>query len=461
MTGIIIPLLIHLWNVRKGKTLKVGNIAFFSETPVSRARSFRLTDLLQLLIRCLIFIMLAMFIAKPILSSAFSPNQEGWLLMEKSTIAAAYREYGKEIDSMLDRGAELHELGGQFAEMKLSDSTNDKPGEISYWELLRQLENRISNGLPVTLYTENRLARFGGERPMLSLNLDWKQVNMDREATWIENAYASYDDSIMVVMGKTNGERTVFNKIVLPKSDPMIKPDPLHVQLENDTMRVDTNALSILIYADAGTKDGSYLASAIEAAREYTKRKIQVSIVKDTGRIEGADWLFWLSASKLPGNAKAKNIFMYSGGKSHPVYSNFSLQDENALIPAYKIFSDSVIHAGTAVWLTGSGQPMLTRHPARQIYIFYSRLDPKWNGLVWNDQFPQFVTDLLYPVQQVRGSDHRLIDGQQILPVEKKGKKFSTPVISRPIDHWFWLIAFVLFIAERMIAYRKQKPANG
>jgi hypothetical protein len=148
MAGVIIPLLIHLWNVRNGKTLKVGSISFFYETPVSRARSLQLTDLLLLLLRSLIFLLLAMFIAQPILKSKFSSKKEGWLLMEKSTIHTAYAEYKKEIDSLLDRGAELHELGGDFGAMKLGDSSVDESGEISYWELLRQLENKVPGDYP-------------------------------------------------------------------------------------------------------------------------------------------------------------------------------------------------------------------------------------------------------------------------------------------------------------------------
>ena len=460
MAGIIIPLLIHLWNVRKGKTLKVGSISFFSETPISRARSLRLTDLLLLLIRCLIFLLLAMFIAKPILSSTFSSNKQGWLLIEKSTIPAVYREYGNEIDSMLDRGAELHELGGNFEVITLADSTVNEQAGISYWELLRELEHKIPGGLPVKVYTENRLARFYGARPILNLNLDWKTVDTNHETTWIEQAYTGYDDSIVMVIGKSSGEGTTFNKHVLSESDQMINPDPLSVQYENDTMRVDTSELNISIYADAGTKDGQYLAYAINAVKEFTKRKIHVNIVSDTSRMENADWLFWLSERKLPVNATAKNIFSYAGGKMHSVVTNFSIQNKNDLIPAYRVYMDTIIRNGATIWLTGYGQPLLTRHTTRPEYIFYSRLDPKWNGLVWSGQFPQFVIDLLYPVQQMKGRDNRMIDDQQLLPMVKTSKHSNARAFTRPLDHWFWIIAIVLFLIERIVSYRKQKPAN-
>jgi len=246
----------------------------------------------------------------------------------------------------------------------------------------------------------------------------------------------------------------------LSESDQMINPDPLSVQYENDTMRVDTSELNISIYADAGTKDGQYLAYAINAVKEFTKRKIHVNIVSDTSRMENADWLFWLSERKLPVNATAKNIFSYAGGKMHSVVTNFSIQNKNDLIPAYRVYMDTIIRNGAMIWLTGYGQPLLTRHTTRPEYIFYSRLDPKWNGLVWSGQFPQFVIDLLYPVQQMKGRDNRMIDDQQLLPMVKTSKHSNARAFTRPLDHWFWIIAIVLFLIERIVSYRKQKPAN-
>ena len=57
--------------------------------------------------------------------------------------------------------------------------------------------------------------------------------------------------------------------------------------------------------------------------------------------------------------------------------------------------------------------------------------------------------------------DYRMIDDQQMLPAVKAGRNSGARTNTRPVDHWFWLMAFLLFIAERIIAYRKQKLANG
>jgi hypothetical protein len=284
---------------------------------------------------------------------------------------------------------------------------------------------------------------------------------MNRTSTWIEQAYSSNDDSIIVLMGKSGADKTAFSRLVLPMLDPKIKTDPLRVEFENDSLNVDTNTLHIMVWTDVQAKDGQYLASAIEAAKEFTKRKIDLSVVKDTLSMKGTDWLFWLSDHKLPSNTNAKNIFMYAGGKSQSVTTHFSPTNTDEHIPAYQIYRDSIGNAGVTIWQTGSGEAMLTRLPNKNDIIFYSRLDPKWNGLVWSEQFPRMVIDLLYPVRQVRGRDDRLIDDKQFMPVQTKDDHSNSPLFSRPIDHWFWLMAFVLFLVERMLSYRKQKFANG
>ena len=79
-----------------------------------------------------------------------------------------------------------------------------------------------------------------------------------------------------------------------------------------------------------------------------------------------------------------------------------SFSIENMLVPVYQIFMDTLTSEGAVLWQTGYGQPMLTS-PNKSTFIFHSRLQPKWNGLVWSEVFPQQVVKLLYPEQQVKG----------------------------------------------------------
>ena len=90
--GIIIPLIIHLWNVKKGKTLKVGSISLLGESSRQSAKSLKLIDLLLLLLRCLLLIILAIILAKPLWNSINTEKtKSAWILIEEENSKEIYK----------------------------------------------------------------------------------------------------------------------------------------------------------------------------------------------------------------------------------------------------------------------------------------------------------------------------------------------------------------------------------
>ena len=109
ISGIIIPLLIHLWNVKKGKTLKIGSVSLLGESSRQNARSLRLLDLLLLLLRCLLIIIVSILLAEPVwISSNSASRKGGWILIEKDNFTETYSNFQKEIDSLDQAGFDLH-----------------------------------------------------------------------------------------------------------------------------------------------------------------------------------------------------------------------------------------------------------------------------------------------------------------------------------------------------------------
>ena len=64
--GIIVPILIHLWNVQTGKTLRVGSIALIKESVSHRARRLKISQWLLLLVRVALILLLALLLAQPV-----------------------------------------------------------------------------------------------------------------------------------------------------------------------------------------------------------------------------------------------------------------------------------------------------------------------------------------------------------------------------------------------------------
>ena len=65
--GLLIPVLIHWWRSRSGRVLEIASVRFLEKGAQPVARRRRLQDLLLLLLRCLLFIVAAVWLAIPLL----------------------------------------------------------------------------------------------------------------------------------------------------------------------------------------------------------------------------------------------------------------------------------------------------------------------------------------------------------------------------------------------------------
>src|SRR5690349_18614316 len=65
LSGVLIPVLIHLWNKKPGRTIKVGSIRWLEATASKRLNSIRLHDWLLLLLRMAIVALVALVLTQP------------------------------------------------------------------------------------------------------------------------------------------------------------------------------------------------------------------------------------------------------------------------------------------------------------------------------------------------------------------------------------------------------------
>jgi hypothetical protein len=489
ISGIIIPILIHLWNVKKGKTLKIGSVSLLGESSRQNARSLRLLDLLLLLLRCLLIIIVSILLAEPVWISSNSVTQKGgWILIEKDNFTETYSRFQKEIDSLDQAGFDLHlfEPGFKAADLnKLKDSeiTRDSTSaQLSYWSLLRMLDQEIPSGKEVYLFTANRLNRFKGERPEIVTKLKWKiYTPKDSNATWIESAWFT-NDSIRAVIAQA--EPKGLKKIPVT-IDPSNRNAAfiLDIQdgntslsfkntsaLEQKPVRVDTSTIRIAVYTDNFKKDAEYLNAAIRAIQKYTQRKIELSTAK-SGLINGAqNIVFWLS-EKMPPESQIRNLragsslFIYQKGKTEEVNSlivlpEHSLQKE-AIILKKRIQLAERSKNNFAIWEDGFGQPLLDQEITNKVklYHFYSRFNPEWNGLVWNEDFAKILIPLIIPDLRDELSElyeRRSLAESWIIPAKAEIK--SGTVLKNPesdLKHVFWISLMLFFLAERWLSFRK------
>ncbi|MGB5384751.1 MAG: BatA domain-containing protein, partial [Lutimonas sp.] len=72
LLGLIIPLLIHLWNRKKINTIKIGSIQLLKESNPKQARSFRLNEWVLLFLRMLMIGVLTFLLVGPALNKPVS-----------------------------------------------------------------------------------------------------------------------------------------------------------------------------------------------------------------------------------------------------------------------------------------------------------------------------------------------------------------------------------------------------
>jgi len=132
--GIILPIAIHLWNQDPGKILEVGSIRFMDPSSYRQSTKWQLNQIWLLLLRCLLIILLSLLLAKPVWNTGAKNENKAWIVLPQTSLAHAYQTHQRQIDSLLELGAEVHAFESGYPAIVLPskmDSTLVKQIPIS------------------------------------------------------------------------------------------------------------------------------------------------------------------------------------------------------------------------------------------------------------------------------------------------------------------------------------------
>ena len=500
--AIIIPLAIHLWNVKKGKTLKIGSIRLLGESSKQTSRSLRLQDLWLLLLRCMLLIILALLLAAPMFASKEPAEKiKGWILLDKNDLREAYRAFKPGIDSLTKLGYETRYFNPRFAKFNLADTADteeaswrDTISPVSYWSLARALDDTLPANASAYIFTSNRLNRFTGTRPLLRSKINWKTYDTeDSVYTKIAGAYLTSRDSLRVILAQSTPGSITYSASNTSLSDPdpayrLAEPRGTAIRLnsggdlqnvmDSSFAQIDTSEMHVALYTDKYPADMAYVKAALEAVQSFSRRRITIGTYRDAGKLPAsADWLFWLSESPVEENVKTKahNIFSYQPGKTVSADKCFITAGGNRFfdlknIELYKRKSIDKASTEEEFLLEDiSGHPLLTRSDNGKYseFRFYSHLDPEWTDLVWHPRFPEILLDLVFDREQYsqrNRDDRRILPLAQIIPARLN----ETAAIEEPqlketkLDKPLWILFVLLLASERWAAHKKRSMnANG
>jgi aerotolerance regulator-like protein len=476
--GIIVPVIIHLWNIRKGRVLRVGSTLLMVGSSQKSASSLRITQWLLLLLRCLVIIAVAMLLSEPQWRETPNRSAKGWVIIDKASFGKLYSGYKPVIDSLLGAGFELHAANPAFKKISIADALADTAKAATstpYWQLLRRLDAQLPAGFPVYLYTTGQLDAIipsvASERPTVSVDVHWFVSDGDTAV------YTTPVSSRQLASGKI--QQTYY------KSAPA---GSYYLHTAGDAssygaLHPDTSTLSVTIYNDKYVEDARYLSAAIRAIAGFGDYKLKLTSIATGDQVPAKqNWLFWLSDEKIPASLSADNIFSYEPGK--PVGAKSWLTVENGPLnqDAIQIYQrvkedDSNSNISTVIWKDGFGNPLLTlksetnpkhddsdnkdSHPdagdQTNNYYFYTRFNPAWSELPWSADFPKLLIPLLlrkFDTASEKLNDRRTAEASDVTPtvVRSTYKTEKAAFDATPLAEIFWLITFLLFATERIIS---------
>jgi len=498
--ALLIPVLIHLWNVRSGKVLKVGSISLIQAASRKSSRSFKLLDISLFILRCLLLLLLALLLALPVWQKKVqSTKVMGWVLFPKESFAATYQKFKPAIDSLTKAGYEFHYFNAGFSKSNLTQILLNRKDSIipthstpktppaNYWSLINELNGKVSSSHPLYIFTPNQAAYFQGNKPQVALKMHWQTYPpADSVSTYIQDAWFTPSGDVRVVQGNSSPSGTIYTYRNARANDEANSTFNIysvnnHAKIsftsnEQDAVSIDTTVQRIIIYTDNNTTDANYLKAALFAVTEFTQRPYVLKTINNPGQIPAnTQWLFWLSDKAINQQAlkHSKHIFTYEKGKPTMVNTwltnggqfTTALPDKDR-INLYKLIAANKNY--TPFWQDGFGHPVLSVQQSGQAYIYHynSRFNPSWNNLVWSDAFPAWLLKLTTEPAKtdIAKYDRRILSTQQYMPQLLSETHFVTdakPLENKSLARYFWLAIIIVFAAERWLAHRTPKTVSA
>lgn len=480
--GIIVPLIIHLWNVKKGKTLKIGSIVLLGESAKQSAKSFQIKDWLLFLLRCLLILMIAFLLAEPILKTENSEkNIKGWILFNESSYFDLSAKQKAEIKLLNEQGFEIHNFDSGFKLVALADSQyylNQKASDILPFSLIKQLNAQLAGNFKTIIYTDLNQSKFEGSIPKVHLDLEIRNIDLkDTLNQSVIYAFVGRQDSIKVLCMKSSPSQTNYQTINYSIDNKNLElniekgESQIRFKNQKNWVKVKSKPLKIEVYTD-DKQDAVYLNSALKAIATFTKMNIDIENLQQPSLIStDVDWIFWLSEKPFTQQNKLgekTKLFSYAIGKTEIINSflNTGTSEGGKVYKRIKHNSSS----DENLWTDGFGDEMLSKNRIGKNtnFLFYSRLNLNWTDLVWSENFPKLLMPILFTESNFINknydadvNDKRNIAKNQLLTLEGQSlnKTKSISKIDYPVAPYFWIAAILIFFLERILTYRKK--ANG
>lgn len=321
LSGLVIPVSIHLLSRKEGKVIYIGSLRHLEESSTKQFKAIRLNEVLLLIIRCILIILTVLLLAGLQWQHAATEDQK-WLVIEPGL------QNDKAIhaltDSLTIAGYETHYLAPGFPTEDDTTIHNTK----NYWALIDPLKS--SRAQQVIVLSRSYLKDFTGERVILPPSVKWITVDADpQEATVMAAKYKS--DSAITRLAKSDAQRTAYEykTTAISPAHQTVSPQDSVTFTTMDTINVT------LAYDNSFQFDATILEASLKAIEHIPAVEIRITIKHTTDfQYAPTDWIIWLSDKSFTGtdtchiitykNNPAANAILYRSGPQTP-YQHWTL----------------------------------------------------------------------------------------------------------------------------------------
>jgi len=421
LLGLAVPIAIHLWGKKEGRTIKMGSIQFFKESDPKKTSSISINEWWLLLLRILIIGIIVGILAEPALQKKKSKNEVAYVIEPSIALDADFKDL---VDS-LDLGHDLKLLQKGFPDLETEDLDSANNTTPDYWQLANQMEKLPADSIVV--FTRAKVAGIQGKRPGINKKINWIIVNAEDSKSVPVEARRK-ENGIGLISMLSDDKRINFKKETVSINDAR-----LEINNEGDSVEVteadENHRLALkkeieinvqLFYSDSRADEARYIESAFSAISKYLDVDIKLFKTRnrDSLKIQEGNPLIWLS-------------------NESPIQNSGSL-----LIYRPDSLVNALIEPGA------SKNTFYLTSPLNAENIVEKHLAEKLIGFL----------DLHKGIdQEIEKNDTRVMDRAAFLPIENLAKIEKNQPVTTSVSHWFWIMLAILLIGERALAaYRKQ-----
>ncbi|AXT50416.1 hypothetical protein D1818_06075 [Aquimarina sp. BL5] len=421
LLGLLVPLAIHLWSKKEGKTIKVGSTKLLSESDSKQSRSIQLNELFLLLLRMLLIGVLVFLMA-------------GFGIKKKATtIPIIYIVEPSLLDDdriqtiidTIETGESLRLLESGFPELDTDQTAIENNNTPNYWQLAKEMETLQTDSIVV--FTKAFINGIKGKRPETNKNVAWISLESEEVSKKVLKAIKK-EDSLQVLSMISDQDQLSFKKAFIATDDKRLRFNeandsvmiPLNGKEESVILTSELPTKVVLFYEDSLATQKTYIEASLNVISKYLNKQIDIEIVQDREGLDtdAFDLVVWLSSAVVPNTSTRMLVYQ---------------PDDLA---------DNIIEAGSSnriFYLTETlnTENSIDRNVSEQLLKLFD-----------------FHQDIETEINEY---DKRTIDISELQPVATNlvsGKKqFKLFDVSK----WLWLLLGALLVMERSVAkFRKQ-----